>query len=65
VEQDLNDGWKVMKGVQTTRMPKEEFMKFYREFRESYDRVISFTLDPQTALDVAALRAMENQEAGK
>jgi hypothetical protein len=54
-----------MKGVQTTRMPKEEFMKFYREFRESYDRVISFTLDPQTALDVAALRAMENQEAGK
>lgn len=40
-------------------------MKLHRELRESNERVLSFTLDPQTALDVAALRAKEIQEVGK
>ncbi|MNP87574.1 hypothetical protein D3C76_1885760 [compost metagenome] len=54
-----------MKSANSPLLPTEEFMKFHRELREASDRVISVTLDPQTALDVAALRAMENQEAGK
>lgn len=54
-----------MKGIKTARLPTDEFMKLHRELRESNDRVLSFTLDPQTASDVAALRANENQEVAK
>ena len=40
-------------------------MKLHREIREASERIVSLTLDSQTALDLADLRAMENQEVGK
>lgn len=54
-----------MKSLKVARFPTDEFMKFHRELREANERVLSFELDPQTASDVAALRAKENQEVGK
>lgn len=45
--------------------PSAEFMERHREIREASERVLSVTLDPQTAAHLAQARAKEDQEMGK